>query len=114
MTGQQYILLVYCSRTQEIHQMDLWTTTSGPVKTDAGPVFPGWTHGACGAVWVVPEKARLCAAGLVLVLLRLSISSCRRPEDRRRRLACCSGRRRTDWPAPKQTAKRTERQKLIS
>lgn len=108
MTGQQYILLVYCSRTQEIHQMD--PTTSGPVKTDAGPVFPGWTHGACGAVWVVPEKARLSAAGLVLVLLRPSISSCRRPEDRRRRHACCSGRRRTDWPAPEQTAKR----KLIS
>ena len=92
----------------KIHQLDLWTKTSGPVKTDAGSVFPGWTHGACGAVWVVPGKARLCAAGLVLVLLRPNISSCRRREDRRRRRACCWGRRRTDQPAPEQTTKRTE------
>lgn len=59
-------------------------------------MFPGWTHGACGAVWARLRRA----AGPVLPRLRPNVSSCRGPVDPRP--ASCSGRRRTEWPAPAQ------------
>lgn len=70
--------------------------------------IPGWTHGADGAVWGVPDDARLLrAAGLVLARLPLRVSSCHGPVDHRP--ASCSGQRRTEWLAPEQTIGRMER-----
>lgn len=67
------------------------------------------THGACGAVWAAPGDARLHRDAAVGPALHpRMVSSCRVLHP-----ASCSGRRRTDAPAPEQEVQWAERSNLL-